>query len=133
MKIKLILEKSSTGYSAYSEELPGLVTTGETFEEVKTNFKEVVDMQCDYLREEGKLTEADELESATVNYYLDLQTFFDYFSIFNKSKLADYLGINSSLLRRMSVNDFELSEKKALQIQDGLHKLAEELKDYHFI
>ncbi len=132
MKIKLILEKSGTGYSAYSDELPGLVTAGETIDEVKGNFKEVLTMQADYLREKGKTDEAKTLETADVHYYLDLNTFFEYYSLFNKTQLAKYLGINSSLLRRLSLDPIELSEKKALQIQNGLHKLADELKQYHF-
>jgi len=132
MNIKLILEKSGTGYSAYSDELPGLVTAGETIDEVKENFNEVLTMQADYLREEGKGEEAKALETANVHYYLDLNTFFEYYSLFNKTQLAKYLGINSSLLRRLSLEPIELSEKKALQIQTGLHKLADELKQYHF-
>lgn len=132
MNIKLILEKSGTGYSAYSDELPGLVTAGETIDEVKENFNEVLTMQADYLREEGKEEEAKALETANVHYYLDLNTFFEYYSLFNKTQLAKYLGINSSLLRRLSLEPIELSEKKALQIQTGLHKLADELKQYHF-
>ena len=132
MNVKLILEKSATGYSAYSNELPGLVTAGENFEEVIENFNEVLEMQADYLEETGKNKEAEELRNATVSYFLDLETFFDYYSLFNKSELAKYLGINPSHLRRLSSASVELSEKKALQIKNGLHKLATELQQYNF-
>ena len=132
MNVKLILEKSSTGYSAYSNELPGLVTAGENFEEIIENFNEVLEMQADYLEETGKNKEAEELRNATVSYFLDLETFFDYYSLFNKSELAKYLGINPSHLRRLSSASVELSEKKALQIKKGLHKLATELQQYNF-
>ncbi len=132
MNVKLILEKSATGYSAYSNELPGLVTAGENFEEIIENFNEVLEMQADYLEETGKNKEAEELRNATVSYFLDLETFFDYYSLFNKSELAKYLGINPSHLRRLSSASVELSEKKALQIKKGLHKLATELQQYNF-
>ncbi|MBP7357529.1 MAG: hypothetical protein KAY30_02680 [Cloacibacterium sp.] len=132
MNVKLILEKSATGYSAYSNELPGLVTAGENFEEIIENFNEVLEMQADYLEETGKNKEAEELRNATVSYFLDLETFFDYYSLFNKSELAKYLGINPSHLRRLSSASVELSEKKALQIKNGLHKLATELQQYNF-
>lgn len=132
MLIKLILEKSDTGYSAFSEDLPGLVTVGHTIDEIKENFKEVIELQADYLREKGKIKESEELRNATISYYLDLKTFFEYYSLFNKSELANYLGINPSLLRRLSSGREELSEKKALQIKNGLHKLASELKHFDF-
>ncbi|CEJ71244.1 hypothetical protein BN1195_03589 [Chryseobacterium oranimense G311] len=132
MDIKLILEKSSTGYSAFSENLPGLVTAGENIDEVKENFKEVLEMQADYLEEKGKNKESEELRNASVTYYLDLKTFFEYYSLFNKSELAKYLDINPSLLRRLSSGREELSDKKALQIKNGLHKLASELNQFDF-
>ncbi|HAO26729.1 MAG TPA: hypothetical protein DCQ68_01710 [Chryseobacterium indologenes] len=132
MDIKLILEKSSTGYSAFSENLPGLVTAGENIDEVKENFKEVLEMQADYLEEKGKNKESEELRNANVTYYLDLKTFFEYYSLFNKSELAKYLDINPSLLRRLSSGREELSDKKALQIKNGLHKLAAELNQFDF-
>ena len=132
MNVKLILEKSATEHSAYSNELPGLVTAGENFEEIIENFNEVLEMQADYLEETGKNKEAEELRNATVSYFLDLETFFDYYSLFNKSELAKYLGINPSHLRRLSSASVELSEKKALQIKNGLHKLATELQQYNF-
>ncbi|WNI34730.1 hypothetical protein [Chryseobacterium sp. SG20098] len=132
MDIKLILEKSSTGYSAFSENLPGLVTAGENIDEVKENFKEVLEMQADYLEEKGKNKESEELRNANVTYYLDLKTFFEYYSLFNKSELAKYLDINPSLLRRLSSGREELSDKKALQIKNGLHKLASELNQFDF-
>lgn len=133
MEIKLILEKSNTGYSAYSDDLPGAITAGDTIDKVKENFKEVIELQADYLVEIGNEKEAEELKNATVLYYLDLKTFFEYYAIFNKSKLAEYLGINASHLRRLSTQDnIELSDEKSLQIQNGLHKLADDLKQIYF-
>lgn len=132
MEIRLILEKSATGYSAYSEDLKGVTTAGDTIEEVKENFKEALDLQVDCLKDEGKTMQANELKEAKIVYYLDLNTFFEYYALFNKSELAKYLGINPSHLRRLSGTNIELSEKKALQIQNGLHKLADDLKQICF-
>ncbi|MCL1690421.1 type II toxin-antitoxin system HicB family antitoxin [Elizabethkingia anophelis] len=133
MEIKLVLEKSGTGYSAYSNDLPGAVTTGDSFEEVKENFNEVVELYVESLEEEGEHTKANELRNSNISYYLDLEAFFDYYAIFNKSELAKYIGINPSLFRRMSSNnELKLSEKKALQIKNGLHKLATELQQFNF-
>ncbi|MCT3662584.1 type II toxin-antitoxin system HicB family antitoxin [Elizabethkingia anophelis] len=130
--IRLVLERTNTGYSAYSDDLPGGVTAGDNIDEIKENFKEVIEMYADYLEENDKVNEANEFRNAEVTYYLNLETFFDHYALFNKSELAKYLGINPSLLRRLSSTNVELSDKKSLQIKDGLHKLAEELKHYDF-
>lgn len=134
MEVAIIMEKSTTGYSAFSKELLGTITVGDSIDEVKENFKEAIELQADYLADQGKVDEANELLNAELTYYLNLETFFDYYSMFNKTKLAEYLGINSSLLRRLSKNrNIELSEKKIEQIEKGLHKLGNELKEIHFV
>ncbi|MGV4479366.1 type II toxin-antitoxin system HicB family antitoxin [Ornithobacterium rhinotracheale] len=132
MDIKVILEKTNTGYSAYSEDLPGAVSSGESIEEIKENFEEVRELLVEDYQKEGLLKKASDLEKAKFMYYLDLKTFLEYYSLFNKSKLAEYLGINPSHLRRLSSQNIELSEQKSLQIQEGLHRLADDLKQYYF-
>ena len=41
-KISIVIEKDENGYYAYSPELPGCQTQGDTFEEVKANIDEAV-------------------------------------------------------------------------------------------
>ncbi|MGP2569958.1 type II toxin-antitoxin system HicB family antitoxin [Ornithobacterium rhinotracheale] len=132
MNIKIILEKTNTGYSAYSKDLPGAVSAGESIEEVKENFEEVRSLLVDDFLEQGKVQQAKELKNAKFMFYLDLKTFFEYYSLFNKSELAKYLGLNPSHLRRLSIQNVELSEQKSLQIQRGLHQLADDLKQFYF-
>lgn len=49
----IIIEKTSTGYSAYSPDLPGCVSTGATREEVERNMQEAIEFHLAGLREEG--------------------------------------------------------------------------------
>lgn len=51
----------------------------------------------------------------------------------NKTAFAEYIGMNGSHLRKITSGLMELSDKKALQIQNGLHQLATELNAIHFI
>ncbi len=53
MKYLVIIEPTSTGYSAYSPDLPGCVTTGPTLDEVKQNMHEAIQFHLDGLREDG--------------------------------------------------------------------------------
>ncbi len=53
MKYLIILERTSTGYSAYSPDLPGCVTSGNTESEAVANMKEAIEFHIEGLRVEG--------------------------------------------------------------------------------
>ena len=53
MKYLIILEKTSTGYSAYSPDLPGCVSAGDTAEETEANMREAIEFHIEGLRDEG--------------------------------------------------------------------------------
>ena len=53
MKYLIIIEKSETGYSAYSPDLPGCVSTGSTTEETEVNMREAIEFHIDGLKEYG--------------------------------------------------------------------------------
>lgn len=53
MKYLIVLEKSETGYSAYSPDVPGCVSTGTTQEETVANMKEAIEFHIDGLKAEG--------------------------------------------------------------------------------
>jgi predicted RNase H-like HicB family nuclease len=49
----VIIEPTSTGYSAYSPDVPGCVSAGDTEEETRQNFHEALLSHFDALREIG--------------------------------------------------------------------------------
>lgn len=53
MKYLIVIETSKTGYSAYSPDLPGCVSTGSTIEETEENMRKAIAFHIDGLREEG--------------------------------------------------------------------------------
>jgi len=53
MKYLIVIEKSQTGYSAYSPDLPGCISTGSTIEETEQNMREAIAFHLDGLKEEG--------------------------------------------------------------------------------
>lgn len=53
MQYLIVIEKTKTGYSAYSPDLPGCVSTGATREEVEQNMREAVEFHLDGLKLEG--------------------------------------------------------------------------------
>ena len=54
MKYLIIIEKTETGYSAYSPDLPGCISTGPTLEETKRNMQEAMAFHLEGLQIEGE-------------------------------------------------------------------------------
>ena len=52
-KFLMIVEETATGYSAYSPDLPGCVSTGRTRQEVEQNMREAIESHLEGLRSEG--------------------------------------------------------------------------------
>ena len=55
MKYLIVIEETSTGFSAYSPDLPGCVSTGTTREGVEKNMQEAIEFHLDGLRLDGAL------------------------------------------------------------------------------
>ena len=70
MKYLIIIEPTSTGYSAYSPDLPGCVSTGATREEVERNMHEAIEFHLEGLLEEGYEVP----EPSTSSAYVEVET-----------------------------------------------------------
>ncbi len=53
MKYLIVIEPTPTGFSAYSPDLPGCISTGQTWDEVEQNMHEAIELHLEGLREEG--------------------------------------------------------------------------------
>jgi predicted RNase H-like HicB family nuclease len=53
-KYLIVVEQTGTGYSAYSPDLPGCVSTGSSREDVERNMREAIAFHLDGLREQGQ-------------------------------------------------------------------------------
>lgn len=49
----IIIEETSSGYSAYSPDVPGCVATGRTRPEVENEMHDAIEFHLEGLREEG--------------------------------------------------------------------------------
>jgi predicted RNase H-like HicB family nuclease len=50
----LIIEKTSTGYSAYSPDVPGCAAVGDTEDETRLSFQEALEAHFEAMREVGE-------------------------------------------------------------------------------
>ena len=126
MKVTAIMEKAKDGhYSCYVEEdLPGfgLSGFGDTAEAAKGDmleaYKEIKEIQA----EEGK--EVPELEFV---YKYDMQSFFDYFSFLNVTKVSELAGINPSLMRQYTSGVTNAGQKQYDKIRVAVERISKEL------
>jgi predicted RNase H-like HicB family nuclease len=54
MKYAIVIERSSTGYSAYVPDLPGCVAAGSTRVEVERLIREAIQLHLEGMREDGE-------------------------------------------------------------------------------
>jgi predicted RNase H-like HicB family nuclease len=52
-KYLIVVERTDNGYSSYSPDLPGCVSTGKSREEAEKNMREAIEFHIDGLRQEG--------------------------------------------------------------------------------
>lgn len=126
MKATVIMEKSKDGgYSCYvREELPGfgLSGFGETAEDAKKDMLETYNEMREIQMAEGK-----EWINLDFIYKYDLQSFFDYFSFLNVSKIAELAGINPSLMRQYTSGVSNAGQKQYDKIKKAIKKIEQEL------
>ncbi|HEX6719806.1 MAG TPA: type II toxin-antitoxin system HicB family antitoxin [Pyrinomonadaceae bacterium] len=67
-KYLIIVEKTDTGYSAYSPDIPGCGSTGQTKQEVERNIQEAIQFHIEGLLEEGYPVP----EPSTYSSYIDV-------------------------------------------------------------
>ena len=126
MKVTVIMEKASDGYYSccVEEDLPGfgLAGYGDTAEAAKEDMMKAYEELKDMHVEEGK--EVPELE---FTYKYDMQSFFNYFSFLNVTKVAELAGINASLMRQYTSGVTNAGQKQYDTIRVAVERISKEL------
>ena len=60
----IVIEMTGTGFSAFSPDLPGCVTTGATRSKVEANMRKAIEFHLDGMKEEGYTISKPTTESA---------------------------------------------------------------------
>jgi predicted RNase H-like HicB family nuclease len=126
MKVTVIVERTSEGwFSCYMEDkLPGFGLTGHgyTAERAKADLMVAFEEIKEMLKEEGK-----EVPDLEMEFRYDLQSFFDFFSVLNATRLAEKAGINASLLRQYRSGAAKASQKQYSKLEKAVHEIGKEL------
>ena len=120
----MIVEKTDTGFSAYSEKYP-IFTTGRTVSELFDNAFEAVNL---YFEKDGK-----KITHERIKFEIDFKQFFQYYKIINAKQLAYKIGMNPTLLSQYVQGHKKPSNSQTLKILKGIHQIGRELSDIYLI
>lgn len=123
-----IVEKTDTGYAAYSEDFDNtpVGTTGVNLKELKVNV-------VDALNSHSELYNLPELSINDVQIKLDLPQFFSFYKVINASDLGERIGMNKTLISQYVNGHKKPSEKQVAKILDGVRQLGKELSSLELV
>lgn len=121
--IKIIVEKTETGFSAYSEVYP-IFTTGRTVPEIINNALEATQL---YFEDQF------EVLHENLKFEIDFAQFFKYFKVLNSKFLAEKIGMNPTLLSQYVQGHKKPSENQTEKILTGIHQIGQELSEMNLI
>jgi hypothetical protein len=124
MKIKVVLEKTKTGYSAYAEK-EMVFTTGRSLQELKSNVIEALQL---YYEQVGKNFAERDLQLA-----VDLPQFFEFYKVINAKALSSRIGMHQSLLAQYIKGIKIPSAKQTTRILKGIQDVGKELASIQFM
>ena len=125
-KIKITIIKEDTGYSASTVVDDNFIATeAETFEELKTNILEAVNLAFE---EKGFIYSIDEIQ-----FEYDLESFFDFYKVINAKALSERIGMNQSLLAQYIKGIKKPSALQTKRILRGVQQIGRELSDARFL
>jgi predicted RNase H-like HicB family nuclease len=127
-KITVIIEKSKGGFAAYLPDLPGCVSTGNSIDELKFNIQEAIAFHLEGLFDDKLPVPAKFKRNYILQFNFDVETFLNYYNhIFTRRALSHITGINEGLMSQYAAGRKRPRPAQSQKIQDGLHKLANEL------
>jgi predicted RNase H-like HicB family nuclease len=123
-KIDMIVEKTDTGFSAYSDDYP-IFTTGRTITELIDNAYEATNLYF----EDEKI----QITHENLKFEIDFKQFFQYYKVLNSKFLADKIGMNPTLLSQYVQGHKKPSEAQTEKILAGIHQIGKELSEINLI
>jgi hypothetical protein len=125
-KINMTVIKEDTGYSANTlVENNFIATEGNTFDELKINILEAVNLTFE---EKDFVYNIDEIK-----FSYDLESFFDFYKVINAKALSERIGMNQSLLAQYIKGIKKPSSSQTKRILQGVQQLGRELCEVSFL
>jgi len=124
--VNITITKEDTGYSAHTTIGNHFIgTEGETFDELKTNVLEAVNLT---FKDKGFVYTPDEIK-----FTLDLHSFFEFYKVINAKALSERIGMNQSLLAQYINGIKKPSSTQTQRILSGVQQIGRELAEIRFL
>lgn len=120
------MEKSKDGFSCWIEEL-AIISAGRTWEDLKSEFKQGLKSHLEVMKDLKEDIPGVFKQDYKLVFTLNTNQFFDYYDVFNKTKLAERIGLSYNLLLMYNKGIKKPSEKQSLKIINGINDFAKEL------
>ena len=126
--LKAIIETAENNYSAFIEGVDGIVATGSTIEEIKTNLIDALDVFVETSREMGLEVPEKLKGDYEIRFSMDVKSLLTYYEgIFTKSGLERLTGINQKQLWHYAKGKSVPRRAQVERIENALHRLGAEL------
>lgn len=124
-KVKVIVEKTLTGFSAYMDKLP-VYTTGKDVQELTKNIVEALNFYFDEIKDKR------EASKKILDINFSIPSLFELYPI-NVKHFAARIGMNYTLLSQYVQGRKKPSEKQTEKIVEGLQEVGKELSEVNLI
>jgi len=132
-KLKVIIEKTGTGYSAYLPDVPGIATAADTFDELRENVGEVVKVYIETAMEFGDPLPDFLKGEYTFDFKFDIQAFMQWMSkVMSQRGLSEIADMNESLISQYASGIKKPGPKQLHRIQTAIHRFADDLHAISF-
>lgn len=126
--LTVIIEKTENNYSAYLQEVDGIIATGKNVEEIKAGIINSINVLTEDCKEFGGVIPAELEGDYELSFKMDVKSLLQFYSgIFTKAGLERITGINQKQLWHYASGMRNPRPEQALKIETALHKLGEEL------
>lgn len=130
--LKIIIERSVDMYNSYAENAEGVYGGGDTVEEAKQSILESIRL----LKEHniGENIPAILKGDYEIKYQFDAESLLKYYKgIFTNAALEKITGINQKQLQHYYSGLKKPRQPQLRKIEEGLHRLADELQSLHLV
>ena len=131
--VNVVVEKTNTGYSAYMPDVPGVVSVGDTFNELRKNVEEALTLYLETSNEYGDKLPEVLLKEYQLAFRFDIQTFMEWLSkVMSQKGLSNIAGMNESLISQYANGVKNPGPKQLKRMESALHQFADDLHAISF-
>lgn len=130
--LKAKIERTQNNYSAFIENIDGIVAAGSTIDEIKTNLISALDEYIQTCEEMGLELPGELKGDYSIEFAMDVRNLLTiYEGVFTKSGLERITGINQKQLWHYANGTSTPRRAQVLKLEKALHRLGQELLSLH--